>query len=62
VPAVYLVLTLCAFAHCEPEELAWDGSLISCMFYGQPLAVEWIKRNAPAAELRRWQCVEGRST
>lgn len=58
---VYLALTLCAYAHCEPTELPWGGSLLSCLVSGQALAAEWVTRFAPAAELRGWRCVEGRS-
>lgn len=55
---IALTLIVClnnAPASCKPQDVFFEGSLMSCTMYGQAVAAEWISTH-PKYTLKKFIC------
>ncbi len=56
-----LVFTACMSGHCQRVQIPWEGTLMTCMLFGQQLAAQWTNEHPGWALDRGYRCESGRS-
>ena len=57
-PVIALTLYVCLNSfpdNCRPQNVSFDGSLMTCSIYGQAVAAEWIATH-PKYRLKKFTC------
>jgi hypothetical protein len=55
---IALTLYVCLHAlpnHCRPENVSFEGSLMTCTLFGQAVAADWIATH-PKYQLKKFTC------
>lgn len=57
--ALVLVFLACASDRCAEVQIPWDGSLQTCMLFGEHAAAQWTNEHPGWAVTRGWRCESG---
>ena len=56
-----LAFVACLGTFCRTVEIPWEGSLMTCMIFGQQLAAQWINEHPGWALARGYRCSNERT-